>query len=159
MIDTMLQWLEDSSGAVVIRQSPWLYPILEVVHITGIVLLVGPSFMFDLRLLGFSKHLPVSELAQHLLPWSRRSLLLIIPSGLLLFITNAVTLAYDPVFVVKMLCLVFAGINVWAFHLFTFRSVSQWNTNTVLPKAAKIAAGISIIVWLVIITCGRLLAY
>ncbi len=159
MINTVLQWLEDSSWAVAIRQSLWLYPVLEIVHITGIVLLVGPAIMFDLRLLGFSKNLPVSTLAQHLLGWSRRGLLLIVPSGLLLFITDAATLWYDPMFLLKMLLLVVAGLNALVFHSFTFRSVTAWNEKTIVPVSAKVTACISIIVWLVIIACGRLLAY
>ncbi len=159
MINTMLQWLEDSSFAVAIRQSTWLYPMLEIVHITGIVLLVGPAFIFDIRLLGFSKKSPVSVLAQHLLPWSRRGLLVIVPSGLLLFITNAATLGYDPVFRIKMLLLVVAGLNAMVFHYFTAPSVLTQNENTILPPSAKLTAGISIIVWLAIIACGRLLAY
>jgi hypothetical protein len=159
MINTILQWLEDSSGAVAIRQSLWLYPILEIVHITGIALLAGPAFMFDLRLLGLSKNLSVSALAQHLLPWSRRGLLLIVPSGLLLFITNASELWHDPVFRIKMLLLVAAGLNALIFHRFTFPGVLASNENTILPPAAKVTACISIIVWLVIIACGRLLAY
>jgi hypothetical protein len=158
MIDTMLQWLENSSLAVAISQSIWLYPIIEIVHITGIVFVVGPAIMFDLRLLGFSKYLRVSLLARHLLPWSQRGLLLIVPSGLLLFIINAVTLWYDPVFLVKMLLLVVAGLNVFVFHHFTFRSVVASN-DTIPAAGAKVAAGISIIVWLAIIACGRLLAY
>jgi hypothetical protein len=158
MIDTMLQWLEHSSPAVAISQSIWLYPILEIVHITGIALLVGPAIMFDLRLLGFSKDLPVSSLARHLLPWSRRGLLLIVPSGLLLFITNAVALWHDPVFLVKILLLVVAGLNAFVFHYFTFQSVTVFDA-TILPPTAKVTAGISIIVWLAIIACGRLLAY
>lgn len=159
MIDTMLQWLEDSSPAVAIRQSLWLYPMLEIMHITGIALLVGPAFLFDLRLLGFSKHLPVQALAQHLLPWSRRGLLLIVPSGILLFFTNATTLGYDPVFGVKMILLIAAGFNALVFHRFIFRPVLSRNENTILPRPAKITACISIIVWLAIIACGRLLAY
>ena len=159
MINTMLQLLEDSSLAVAIRQSIWLYPMLEIVHITGITLLVGPAFMFDLRLLGFSKNLPVSALARHLLPWSRRGLLLIVPSGLLLFITNAATLGYDLVFWIKMLLLVVAGLNALVFHYFTFRPVFVRNENMILTPASKVTAGISIIVWLTIIACGRLLAY
>lgn len=155
----MLQGLEDSPLAVAIRQSLWLYPMLEIVHIAGIALLVGPAFMFDLRLLGVSKNLPVSALAKHLLPWSRRGLLLIIPSGLLLFITNAATLWYDPIFLVKMILLVVAGLNALVFHSFTFRSVLAWNENTILPTAAKVTAVISIIIWIIIIACGRLLAY
>ena len=159
MISTTLQWLEDTSWAVAIRQSIWLYPALEIVHITGIVLLVGPAIMFDLRLLGFSKNLSVSGLAGYLLKWSKRGLFLIIPSGLLLFITNAATLGYDPVFWLKMLLIVIAGLNALVFHRFSFTSVSGWNENANLPANAKAAAIISIITWLSIITCGRLLAY
>jgi len=155
----MLQWLEDSSWAIAIRKSSWLYPMLEIVHITGIALLVGPALMFDLRLLGYSKKLSVSALAQHLLPWSRRALLLIVPSGLLLFITNAATLGYNPVFWIKMLLLVVAGLNARVFHRFTFPSVSGINESIILPPAAKVTAVISIIVWLAVIACGRLLAY
>ena len=159
MISSTLQWLEDTSWAAAIRQSIWLYPALEIVHITGIVILVGPAFMFDLRLLGFSKNLPVSGLARYLLTWSKRGLLLIIPSGLLLFITNAATLGYDPVFWLKMSLLFIASINALVFHRFSFTSVRAWNENTGVPVAAKAAAIISIITWLAIITCGRLLAY
>ncbi|MBC7830189.1 MAG: hypothetical protein H7122_20770, partial [Chitinophagaceae bacterium] len=97
MIKTALQWLEDGSLAVAIRQSAWLYPAFEILHITGIVLLVGPAFMFDLRLLGFAKKIPVLTLANYLLSWSRRGLLVVIPSGIFLFITNAATLGFDPV--------------------------------------------------------------
>jgi hypothetical protein len=159
MIHTILQWLEDSSWAVSIRRSLWLYPILEIVHIAGIALLVGPAFMFDVRLLGFTKTLPVSSLARHLLPWSRRALLLIIPSGLLLFITNAATLGYDVVFHIKMCLLIAAALNALAFHHFVFRSVLAWDEKTNAPTAAKVTAFISIMVWLFIIACGRLLAY
>ena len=155
----MLQWLEDTSWAVTIRQSAWLYPGLEIVHIAGIVLLVGPAFMFDLRLLGFSKHLPVSGLAHHLLPWSRRGLLLVVPSGILLFTTNAVTLGKDPVFWAKMVLLLTAGLNAFIFHRFTSRSLVAGNENTNLPAGAKAAALFSILVWLAVIACGRLLAY
>jgi hypothetical protein len=159
MIYSMLQGLEDLSWAVAIRQSSWLYPMLEIVHIVGIVLLVGPAFMFDVRLLGFSKKILAVELAQHLLPWSQRGLLLIVPSGLLLFITNAATLGYNPVFWIKMLLLVVACLNALLFHRFTFPLVSARNEITKPLLAAKVTACISIIVWLAIIACGRLLAY
>ncbi len=159
MINTVLEWLEQTSMSVVIRKSVWLYPTLEIVHITGIVLLVGPALMFDLRLLGCSRKIAVSGLAKHLLPWSRRSLLLVIPSGVLLFITNATTLGYDPTFWIKIAMLMVAGINALVFHSVTLKQGSQWNENTATPAAAKVTAGISIISWIIIIACGRLLAY
>jgi hypothetical protein len=155
-----LQWLENTTWAVTIRQSEMLYPVLEIVHITGIAVLVGAAFMFDFRLLGFGNNIPVSALARHVLPWSRRSLLLVIPSGLLLFITNAEALGYDPTFWLKMLLLVLAGLNAAVFHRYTFiRRVSAWDAKENLPLGAKIAASASLILWIAIIACGRLLAY
>lgn len=154
-----LNWLEDTSWAVSIRQSMWLYPALEVVHIAGIAVLVGAAFMFDLRLLGFSKNLPVSGLSRHLLPWSRRGLLLIIPSGILLFITNAKTLGADPTFWLKMILLVVAALNVLVFHRFIFKLHPDPKIQGELPFPAKISAFVSITVWIAIIACGRLLAY
>ena len=155
----MLQWLEDSSLAVALRQSTWLYPGLEIVHISGIVLLAGPAFLFDLRLLGFSRQVPIPALAQHLLPWSKRGLLLVVPSGLLLFITTAATLGHDPVFWLKMALLAAAGLNALVFHRFTRPSLPAGKENTMPPPGAKAAALISIVVWMAIIACGRLLAY
>jgi hypothetical protein len=155
----LLRWLENTTWAITIRQSPWLYPALEVVHIVGIVLLAGSAFMFDLRLLGFARELPVKALANHLLSWSRRGLLLVIPSGLSLFITDALELGYDPTFWLKMTLLVLAGLNALAFHKYTFPSVSAWSTYTNTPAGAKAAAIFSIMLWVTIIICGRWLAY
>lgn len=63
-----LMWLEHSALAVAMRNWIWLYPIVEIVHILGIVLLAGSTFMFDLRLLGLSRHVRVTDMARHLLP-------------------------------------------------------------------------------------------
>ena len=137
----------------------WLYPALEIVHIVGLAILVGLAFMFDLRLLGFSKNLPIAGLYRHLLPWSERSLLLIIPSGMLLFITNAKTLGADPTFWLKMILLVVAALNVLVFHTFIFKHHTDPKLQGELPFSAKISAYVSITVWIAIIACGRLLAY
>ncbi|WP_370583252.1 DUF6644 family protein [Pontibacter sp. FD36] len=154
----LLQGLEDSALASAIRQSTWLYPFLEIVHILGIVLLVGAAFLFDLRLLGLSKKLPVPELANHLLPWSRRGLYLIVPSGVLLFSTNAMTLATDTVFHIKLLGLVVGGINAGLFHRYLLSSAPEWPHGHT-PGAAKAVAICSVVVWMMVIACGRLLAY
>ena len=158
-LDDWLQWLESSSWSLAIRQSTWMYPALEIVHIVGIVLLVGPAFLFDLRLLGVSVRLPVTELEHHLLTWSRRALMLVIPSGLLLFITNAVALAYNPVFHTKLILILVAGLNVLLFHKIIYRTVSGWNIGAASPAGAKITALVSMVVWIAVIACGRLLAY
>lgn len=78
----LLQGLENSALAEAIRQSSWLYPFLEIIHIVGIVVLVGAAFLFDLRLLGRSGNLPVKDLANHLLPWAGRGVVSDHPLGL-----------------------------------------------------------------------------
>lgn len=149
-----LDWLEQNSWAEAIRQSLWLYPALEIVHILGIVILVGSAFLFDLLLLGFSKKLPLVSMSHFLLPWSRRGLILIIPSGLLLFITNASALGFDLTFWLKMVLLVTAGLNAQLFHNFASKRIGSE-----LPLRYKIHAMVSIGLWIGVISCGRLLAY
>jgi hypothetical protein len=158
-LDNIMQWLEDSSWSATIRQSNWLYPALEIVHITGIVLLVGSAFLFDMRILGVSKNIPVSALEKYLLVWARRALVLVVPSGLLLFITNAVALARNPFFHTKLILILVAGINAYLFHKIFCRSVAGWDISAPAPANAKMAAFVSIFAWIAVIACGRLLAY
>lgn len=136
-----------------------MYPALEIVHILGIVLLVGSAFSFDLRLLGFSANLPMAGMAHFLLPWARRGLILIIPSGLLLFITNAGALGMDPTFWLKMALLILGGLNALVFHKGVFAKLGDLDTSPKLPLRVQIHALFSVLVWISIIACGRLLAY
>ena len=154
----VFEWLEFTDLAVYIRQSPWLFPTIEIVHIIGFILLVGSAFLFDLRLLGIARKLSVKDVADYVLPWSRRSLIIVVPSGLLLFITQARALSTNGVFGLKLILILFAFTNAGIFHRFTFRSVSNWSTSET-PVAAKAAALISLVLWTCVITCGRLIAY
>ncbi len=153
----VFEWLDHSSLAVYIRQSPLLFPAIEIVHIAGFIVLVGSAFLFDLRLLGVAKKLSVKDIADYVLPWSRRSLIVVVPSGLLLFISQAEALSTNGVFGLKLILILIAFTNAGIFHRFTFRSASNWSTAT--PPAAKAAALISLVVWTSVITCGRLIAY
>ncbi|HKZ37128.1 MAG TPA: DUF6644 family protein [Chryseolinea sp.] len=154
----VFEWLEASNLAVYIRQSPLLFPVIEIAHIVGFVFLTGSAFLFDLRLLGVSRSLSVKEVAGYVLPWSRRSVLLVLPTGLLLFISQAKALSTNGVFGVKLILILIAFTNAGVFHKYIFQSVADWNT-THTPAAAKAAAIISLLVWTSVITCGRLIAY
>lgn len=155
----ILQWLENSTWATAIRQSLWMYPALEIIHILGIILLVGAAMLFDFFLLGLSTNLPLVGMARYLLTWSRRGLILVIPSGLLLFITNAETLGLDPTFRLKMVLLIVAALNALIFHKFVYKSQTDPGISNSLSLRFKIPALISMAVWIAVITCGRLLAY
>ncbi len=141
------------------RHDLWLYPVVEIVHIIGFVTLVGGIIVLDLRLLGLSKALPVRMLARHVLPWSIGALLLIVPSGLLMFIAHAGDLVGNTAFIIKMVLLMCAGANAAAFHTGVFRRVDAWNSGAVVPAAAKLHALVSLLIWAGVLACGRLLAY
>jgi len=149
-----LAWLEATTAATAMRQLLWLYPIVEILHIIGFVVLVGSAAMFDLRLLGLSRQLPVTAMERHLLPWARASLLLI-----LMFMAHAMEFAENPAFRLKLLFLVAAGLNAALFRYRPFRQVAAWDQGSRAPLTARVAAGLSLVLWTGVIACGRLLAY
>ena len=154
-----LVWLETTALAGAMRHWLWLYPIVEIAHIIGFVVLVGAAVMFDLRLLGVSPALPTSAMARHHLPWARVALLLVIPSGLMMFMAHATEFAENPAFRLKLILLAAAGLNALFFHRGVFRSVAGWEVDTGVPVKARVAAVLSLVLWAGVISCGRLLAY
>ena len=155
--------LEASGLGQAMRQWLWLYPSVEIVHIVGIALLFGSIAVMDLRLLGVSRSIPVRTLARHVLPWSAGSFLLIIPSGLLMFTAHATEFIDSEVFVIKMLLIMAGGVNAALFHTITFRTADVWDSDEMRklppPPSARAAGAISLVIWICVIACGRLLAY
>jgi hypothetical protein len=152
-------WLEASGLAAAMRHWLWLYPIVEIAHILGFVFVIGAAGMFDLRLLGFSRRLPVDAMARHLLPWSWAGLALVVPSGLMMFAAHAAEWVGNPAFWVKLGFLAAAGLNALVFDRGVFRSVAAWNQGVAAPAAAQLAAVASLLFWGGAVSAGRLLAY
>lgn len=152
------QWLEHSMLSHIIRQWIWLYPTIESLHLLGLSLLVGAIVLFDVRLLGASRQLLVTDLAQHLLPWAYLGFALVALTGLLLFAVDATHLATNPAFRLKLLLLTAAGVNAALFHL-KYRSVGLWNRGTGAPLAVRAIAVLSLLLWAAIVVCGRWIAY
>jgi hypothetical protein len=143
--------------AQAMREHAWLYPAVETLHILGFSVLVGAVAMFDLRVLGFGRQLPVQALARHLLPWSAGSMLLVLPTGLLLFVADPVALLANRMFLLKLGLIAVAGLNALAFHAGPYRSANAWPERA--PARAVVHALLSLGLWIAVIACGRLLAY
>lgn len=156
---TAMGAIEGSALGQAMRQWLWLYPTVEIVHICGIALLVGSIAVLDLRLLGFSRNLSVRTLAAHALPWTIGSFLLILPSGLAMFVAHAGDLIASPVFALKICLIMAAGTNAAVFHAGVFRGAARWDIDVMPPAAARAAAALSLLLWISVISCGRLLAY
>ncbi|GIW25875.1 hypothetical protein [Meiothermus sp.] len=157
-----LNWLEGLHAtpvALAMRQSSWLYPTVEILHILGFCALVGAAGLFDLRLLGFSRHIPVQQMAAHLLPVAWGGFVLAAPSGFLLLMADAPSIGTSPIFLSKMALVGLAGLNAWVFHTRVGRSVQAWNQGVNPPLAAKLAALGSLLIWVAVVALGRLIAY
>jgi len=152
-------WLAASVLSQAMRASPWLYPVVEIVHIAGFAVLVGSVVLFDLRVLGCATTLPVSMLGRHLLRWAMASLLFVVPAGLLLFTAHPVELARNPAFQLKLVLIAGAGLNAVLFHLLPYRGVAGWERERRAPALARGQALLSMLLWLGIIGCGRFIAY
>jgi hypothetical protein len=151
--------LEGSGFAAALRNDLWLYPIVEIFHIAGFVILVGSVAMFDLRVLGLSRGVSMRALARHLLPWSAGALMVIVPTGLLMFSAHATDFIGNPAFVTKITLILIAFANAAAFHVGVFREADAWDTQRAAPAAARLHAIASLLLWLAVISCGRLIAY
>jgi len=151
--------IESTALGLAMRQSTWLYPAVETAHIIGLAILVGSVAVLDLRLLGFSRSLPVRRLAAHVLPWSIAGFALILPSGLMMFVAHAGDFLSNPVFALKVCLILGAGTNAAVFHAGVFRGAAAWDVDAMPPPAARAAAALSLLLWLSVIACGRLLAY
>ncbi len=152
----LLQWLEAQPFATAISGSPWMFPVIETVHVVAIALVVGSIAMLDLRLLGVARRSEgVIQLAEDVLPWTWASFAVAVVSGCLMFSSNATKYFSIAPFRLKMVLLVLAGINMGVFHLTAYRSVHHWNHQIPTPVRARIAGGLSLFFWICVVICGR----
>lgn len=141
-----------------IRGHPWLYPAAETVHLWGMMLVAGSAVLFDLRVLGVSRAATVGTAARLLLPWSLAGLLLVVPAGMTLFAADPFAILGNPAFRLKMLLLCVVAANAVAFHLGPSSAALRADTAAV-PAVARLQAGLSLLLWLAIVACGRMIAY
>ena len=151
--------LETSGLGEALRGSLWLYPLVEVLHILGLALLVGAIAAFDLRLMGLHARLPAEALSRLLLPVAVVGFVLAVPTGLLLFISEATALARNPVFLIKMGLLIAALGNIALFHRGAGRRILDWGGGGRPPPAARVAGAASLLLWVAVLAAGRLIAY
>ena len=95
----LFQWFEYSSLLVAMRSSPWLFPVIATIHLLGLAVLGGAVLIVDLRLLGFGlSRQPPAQLARDAEPLLLGSLLIMLLTGLLLFMCFATKYYYLTAF-------------------------------------------------------------
>jgi hypothetical protein len=156
----LCQWLYASSLATTIRESQYGFPVIETAHVLGITVLVGTVAIVDLRLLGVvMKREPVSEVLEQVLPLTWCGFLIQFCSGSLLLFSKAAEYYWNPIFRIKLVLLLLAGLNPLIFHSTIYRSVATWGESRITPIRARLAGAFSLTIWGAIIVAGRAIAY
>jgi hypothetical protein len=159
-IVAFLKSLEASGLATRIRDSLWLFPLIESTHVIGLALVFGTIVIIDLRLLGIaSTQRSFTRMASDILKWTWAAFALTALTGTLMFTTKAVVYYHNFFFRTKMVLLVLSGINMLIFELTAGRTIHNWDKAPSAPSAGKAVAAVSLVMWISIIIMGRLIGF
>ena len=150
------EWCESSAAGAAIRESLWLFPVIESFHLLALALIGGAVLVVDLRLLGLGlRRQPVALLARDVQPWLVGGLVVMVSSGVLLFTSEAIKCYYNAAFWTKMTFLLPALV-------FTFtvrRKVTAAEEARVRPIWRKLTAVTSVALWTVVGAAGRWIGF
>jgi hypothetical protein len=150
------EWCEATAVGNAIRNSLWLFPVIESVHLLGLAVIGGALLIVDLRLIGLGlRGQPVRELARDAQPWLIGSLVVMIATGVPLFLSESIKCYYSPAFWTKMTVLPLA-------ILFTFtvrRKVAMADAMRVGPLWTKLVAFVSLSLWFTVGAAGRWIGF
>jgi uncharacterized membrane protein YhdT len=150
------QWCESSGIGEAIRKSAWLFPMIEAIHLLGLGVIGGAVLVIDLRLLGLGlRRQSVAQLTREAQPWLVGSLFLMIITGGLLFLSEAIKCYYHGAFWFKMSCLLLAIV-------FTFtvqRKVIMDDETRIRPVWGKVVALVSVALWAGVGIGGRWIGF
>jgi len=159
-VPAIIHWMQNSDIGTGIRESIWLFPIVETTHVLALALSVGVLVWFDLRLMGWGmKHEPVSQIHKQVMPFAFVGFAIMMLTGVLLFWSEAEKCYLSGFFRLKVLFLVLAALNAGIFELGTKKSIEDWDKYPVPPRKARLAGLISILSWTAVIVAGRATAY
>jgi hypothetical protein len=158
-IGALLRWLEDTDAAVYIAQSDWAFPIIETIHVIAIALVIGTVSVVDLRILGWaSAGRPYRQIAIEVLPWTWAAFCAAVLTGGLLFASQATEYFGNTAFRIKLILLALAGINMMTFEFVIARDPA-WDRDVLTSRFGKIAAAISLTLWISIVFFGRRIGF
>jgi hypothetical protein len=154
------QWLQNLGFATAIRESILMFPVLEGSHLLGIAVMLAPTFLLDIRLLGWGwKGDSVGKIAYSFLPVTFAGAGLMVVTGVFLFCSEAVKCYNSFYFRIKVIALILAALNPLIFHTTIWRRLTQWENLETPPSRARLAGGSSLLFWIIVVAAGRYTAY
>jgi hypothetical protein len=159
-VDATGHIVADTSWSAQLLGSERLWMLLEGTHVLTLMLFAGTILFVDLRLLGVTfRSVPVSKVADTLLPYTVGGFIVMVITGLALFYANPLEYYYNIVFRLKIAFILAAAINIFLFHYRLQRDRVEWDAAPTPPRKARIAAATSLALWVSVIVAGRFVAY
>lgn len=155
-------WLERTLSSVesvaTFMRTEWGWPAVESVHFIGLTLLFGTIAVWDLRLLGMAKRVPIAAF-HRLVPFAVLGFAINAASGSMFLMTEPNQYLYNRAFHFKLLFMALAGLNVVVFYVAVFRRVRGLAPGVDAPRAVKVFGAASLMCWMAVIVCGRLITW
>ena len=143
------QWLAETPGSIALKESFYMYPLVESAHVLTLCLFLGMAIMFDLRLLGVTlASVPMSEIRKRLGPWMAAGFVVMVITGVMLFYAIPVRSYQSIFFRTKVVALVLVGLNAFVFHSGIDRRLAEWRDKEIANRIRilKITLWASVIV-------------
>ncbi len=157
---SVMQSIQSIGFLTDIRESALVYPIIMTTHLSCIAVFGGMILMTDMRLLGLAlKKYSVTEVVTTLRPWKHVGGTIMICMGLLLGGSEAEKYYNNPFFWAKMACLSLVAVHAIIFRPTVYKKTEEIDRAGVIPGRAKLAAILSLVIWLSVLTMGRLIGY
>lgn len=154
------EWIDAIPSSIALRESIYGYSILLTSHAITMAMFAGLIVMMDLRLVGLAfRRTPVTAIQKRLFPWQMLLMALSSITGVLLFYSQPMRYYGKVFFWTKMAIVLLAGVNAMVFHYTTYRSVEKWDTSDEVPRSARLAGSLSLVMWAAVVVFGRLTAY
>lgn len=153
-------YVSELENSIALRESQYVWAWLLVAHIISMCLFAGTIIMMDLRLLGVGiMQTPFSQVQRRLFPWQIAGMVFSAITGGAIVFADPMKYYANIIFWTKMVTMGLAGLNALAFHFITEYTVVDWDVRVAPPFGAKLAGGLSIVMWANVIVAGRLIPY
>ena len=154
------KWLQATQFATAFRESALVYPIVMTGHLTGMGLFGGMIAMTDMRLLGWAmRGSSITEVVEQFRVWKRIGFVLVVGCGAMLLAAKAELYYHNPFYWTKMTLLALVGVHALVFHKSVYGNTAALDRAAKIPRVAKVAACISLFLWVGLVSMGRSIAY
>jgi hypothetical protein len=156
----IFRWVQSTDFITAFRESELAYPIVLSGHLTGMALFGGMVALTDMRLLGWAmRSSSITDVVEQLRIWKQIGFVMVVGCGLMLVAAKAELYYYNPFYWTKMTFLMLVGVHALVFHRSVYGNTAALDLAPKVPRIAKVAACISLFLWIGLVSAGRSIAY